>query len=364
MALVPAGGDSWYAAAGEVAQAAGVQGNRGILGDLATEILPLLRAEVSDPAALAATRVAEQLIITGSPERADELLAAVATRDPTTIGPGLLGRVLTARALRLRFAGDAGAALELGHEGVEAFERAGDVRNVCFLRGRIGYALLEVGDFDGAERELADVIAVGDRMGLGNVASTARHNLGLVLARKGRVDEGRKVESAAADAFRQSGNRRMEGASLEYLALIELAASNAHAAETAARGALSVASVEPALPLNQAESLAILARALLAQGRNEEALRAAQSGLEGLERLGGIDDGEAIIRLTFAEALWAAGDEEAARTAIAAARTRLEERAVRITDARVRASFLEAVPENQATLRRAADYSSVNPRAR
>jgi eukaryotic-like serine/threonine-protein kinase len=364
MSLLPIGSDGWFAAAGEVALAAGVQGNRHVLVALTLELVPLLDRQLGDPAIIAATRLAEQLIITGDPERADVILAQLGRRDPQSLGPGIAGRLLTARALRLRFAGDAGAALDLAHEGVRAFERAGDVRNVCFQRGRIGYALLEVGEHDGAETELSDVVTRCDRMGLGNVAATARHNLGLVLARKGRTDEARTVETAAAEAFRSSGNRRMEGASLEYLALIELAAEDLPAAENAARGALAVAAAWPPLPLNHAESLAILSRTLLAQGRFDEALRAASDGLDELRRLGGIDDGEAIIRLTYAEALWATGDREGAREAILAARQRLEERARRISDLALRESFLERVPENAATLRLARDYSSVSPSAR
>ena len=148
----------------------------------------------------------------------------------------------------------------------------------------------------------------------------------------------------------------MEGASLEYLALIELAAGHTSAAEAAARGALSVASIEPALPLNQAESFAILAQTLLAAGRAGDARTAAGEGLRMLEELGGIDDGEAIIRLTWAEALHATGDTVGAREAITAARERLLHRAGRIPDEPLRRSFLERVPENARTLAHAAAW--------
>jgi eukaryotic-like serine/threonine-protein kinase len=149
----------------------------------------------------------------------------------------------------------------------------------------------------------------------------------------------------------------MEGASLEYLALIEMAAGDALQAEAAARGALQVASIEPALPLNQAESLAILGQTLLAQRRFPEALQVARQGMQMLEELGGIDDGEAIIRLTLAESLEATGDHQAARQAIASARDRLLLRAGKIVDERLRKAFLEQVPENQKTLELAAEWA-------
>lgn len=149
---------------------------------------------------------------------------------------------------------------------------------------------------------------------------------------------------------RASGNRRMEGASLEYLALIRLEAGDVVGGERAAREALAVASAEPVLPLNQAESNAILARALLAADRGDEALSLATLALDQLEALGGIDDGEAIIRLTLAEALAVAGDRTAAALAIGRARDRLLHRADAISDPALRASFIGRVPENARTL--------------
>jgi hypothetical protein len=150
----------------------------------------------------------------------------------------------------------------------------------------------------------------------------------------------------------------MEGASCEYLALIRLAAGNAEAAELEARKAIIVASQPTPLPLNIAESLAILAQALLAQGRVPEALEAARDAHERLVALGGIDDGESIISLAWAEALSAAGDQAGARAAIAQAKSRLLERAAKILDPAARDGFLTRVPENARTLACAADWSA------
>ena len=71
-----------------------------------------------------------------------------------------------------------------------------------------------------------------------------------------------------------------------------------------------------------------------------------------MELLGGlprIDEGEAYIRLAYAEALRAAGDGESARAAIQDAWTRLSARAKKIADERVRERFLTKVPENART---------------
>jgi hypothetical protein len=58
----------------------------------------------------------------------------------------------------------------------------------------------------------------------------------------------------------------------------------------------------------------------------------------------------AFVRLAYAEALHATGARDAARAAIAEARTQLYAIADRIADPALRASFLGEVPENATTL--------------
>src|SRR6266498_2420210 len=70
------------------------------------------------------------------------------------------------------------------------------------------------------------------------------------------------------------------------------------------------------------------------------ALDAAQRARSLVDRPGGIDTGEAFVRLVHAEALWAADRKKDAREAIAAAKTRLNERAARIRKEEWRETFL------------------------
>ncbi len=362
----------WFAAAGILATAAGVQGKRDVLDELAARLdrelatlteegdAPLVPEAFIPEEIVAATRLVEQLIIHGKAAAADELLARLARglSGPRTIGPVLAGRVHSAMALRARFGGDVAGNLVAVRTAVYCFEQAGDQRNACARRERLGYALLEIGDHEAAERLLSEAIAVATRLGLHHVVATARHNLGLTLARLHRFEEAEATERMAMETFRASGNRRMEGASQEYLALIRLEAGDVAGAERAARDALAVASAEPVLPLNRAESNAILARALLAAGRAGEALALARAALEELEALGGIDDGEAIIRITLAEALLATGDVAAAAVAVGRARDRLLARADAISDPGLRSSFLGRVPENARTVALAAELAA------
>ena len=65
---------------------------------------------------------------------------------------------------------------------------------------------------------------------------------------------------------------------------------------------------------------------------------------------------EAFVRLVHAEALHATGARDAARHAIAGARTRVVAIADKIPDPGYHASFLENVPENARTLALAAAW--------
>ncbi len=89
----------------------------------------------------------------------------------------------------------------------------------------------------------------------------------------------------------------------------------------------------------------------LAEGRPAEALAAAEEAISLLTALDGIEEGEALIRVVYAEALAAAGDAAGARAAAAEARERLLARAARVVDPELRRSFLERVPENARTMK-------------
>jgi ATP/maltotriose-dependent transcriptional regulator MalT len=118
-------------------------------------------------------------------------------------------------------------------------------------------------------------------------------------------------------------------------------------AEEEARRSVDLCSAQPP---SRALALSVLARLHLHRGRVREAHEAAQAAMELLRRLGGVEEGEAFIRLVFAEARAAHGGIEAAREAIAEAAARLRARAAKIERPAWRKSFLEGVFENARTL--------------
>jgi tetratricopeptide (TPR) repeat protein len=295
------------------------------------------------------------LMLVGRNERAAVVIArAEETAHVADPDPVVLGQLLTARAWRALHDGDPGAYLDALVRAGECFERAGDLRNACTQRVNVGYAHLELGGFPEAARALREALEVAERMGLRNNAAAARHNLGLALARvasregdAARLEEARAVEHEAVLAYVAQGDRRMEGSSRIYLAIILALSGDLGAAEAEARRACEVLSeTPPAL----AQARAVLARTLIDLGRSGEALACAEEAASLLERLGGIDEGEALVRLALGEALLAVGRRDDAATAMARAQSRLMARAATIGDPARRASFLGDVPENARTL--------------
>jgi hypothetical protein len=97
-------------------------------------------------------------------------------------------------------------------------------------------------------------------------------------------------------------------------------------------------------------ALALLARALEGQGRNAQALSFAREAYAQLEATGEVQDGEATIRLAFAECLIASPEPEAAKQAVRDAVKRLRKLASTIDDPNWRESFLNRIPEHRRIL--------------
>jgi hypothetical protein len=93
---------------------------------------------------------------------------------------------------------------------------------------------------------------------------------------------------------------------------------------------------------------AILADVLLATHRATEALATIQEAIRWSDEGGNIEEGDSLVRLTFARALLATGN--AADDVIADARSRLLTRAGTIMNERLRRTFLENIPAHRETL--------------
>ncbi len=219
--------------------------------------------------------------------------------------------------------------------------------------------MMNLGDYAEAEGSLREALVAADRMQLAEIATHARHNLGLSLSRLGRHDEALSAELAAIAAYNQQGYRRMEGASYLYLALIHEAAGELDAAVAAARRSVELVDASPG---NQAHGLSAVARVCLARGEVVRSLEASSAASAILESLGAIGEGESMLRLAHAEALEASGDHPAAVRAIEKARDLLRGHAARIGDPAWRESFLTRIPENARILELAERWSKERER--
>jgi tetratricopeptide (TPR) repeat protein len=356
MTLLPKGEGPWFSAAREAIITAHKVGSRdqvvAIVGSIGSE-RGSLEAQAARGMALAWG--ATMLLYAGKYPEAEEILKQLREDERVTAGsePRLQAVVYRAQAIWAFYRGSPEARQWL-ETALSGFEQSGDLRNASITRADLGFVFLEFGSYAQAERLFRQSLVEAERMGLLTSVAQVKQNLGLALLGLGKLEEAASVESEAARALHAQGQKRAGGLSETYLARISLRRGDNAAAETAARQAVTFLDAAPG---SRAMALAVLAQALLKQGKKSEGLERAREGMDLLRSLGALEEGEALVRLTFAEALSAAGDPGAAAM-IAEARDALMVRAGNIHDPALRQSFLECVDENAATLALATKVTS------
>ncbi len=345
---LPWGGAEWLRARGQAIIAAAKRGSLDVVEEQVRQVEAAASSEDPDVRSariICLSWAASYLIFGARHAVADPLMAMIGklAEADAVLDPQALALLQQVRALRASSAGDLGRCLTGLESALQAFEQAGDVRNACTVRTNLGYVYCELGDFQRAEAALRQAFLASERMGLHEVSAGVMHNLGRVLGFGKELAEAERLERAAVEAFCRQGERRLEGAARIYLADILTSAGDLEGAAREAGAAVETLAVAPSL---QVAALAALARARLACGDVGDGLAAARRAYEALERLGEIEEGESAVRWTYAEALRAAGDDEAAQAALAVARQRLLALAERIADLGWRDRFLHEVPIN------------------
>ncbi|WP_437299297.1 serine/threonine-protein kinase [Sorangium sp. So ce426] len=359
VALLEPGSGAWYRALTAALIGAGKQGAVDRAGAWAARLAATAPAEGALSAVvLCLSGGAAELMLANQHATADALLeqSLRLAGDPPAVDDEAAGGLHQTVGFRAALAGDHAAAVDALEVAVGAFERAGDRRQACAVQLNMGFMLTELGALERAEQLLRAAVVQATRMDLHEVLATARQNLGHTLLQAGQIDEARALLEQAIDASRRQGNRRMEGLSRAYLARAALLSGDG---EAAAREAGAAAALLDVAPLLRAVALAILARARMGGGPEgaAEALLHAQEAFRLIEDAGMAEEGESLIRLTYAEALRAAGERERAAQVIEAARSRLLERAAKIGRPALRQSFLESIPENARALALAAAWA-------
>ena len=361
------GGGEWFVAAGEVALAARKNGNFDRVRGVAKQ-LHLLEGRVEAEKAstssqthmnvarlIGTARVTSALYLAGDPSAADEMLEVLVRNSQgfREREPSVAGWIHFARAARAMWTGEVEQDCVDTLAAVERFTAAGDLRNACMNRVNAGCGLSCMGVYGEAERELRQALDAGDRMGLRATTLLAKLNLGPTLSRQQRLDEAHTFALEAVAGYRAHGDALWEGIGRVYLGLILRQKEEYDAAINEVSEALVVVKSVPPL---FAAALASLAYIHLSRRELHQARTAATEAFRIFKELGGVLEGEALIRLIYAESLKETGEHELAHAAITEARDRLLARASKIENPAWKRAFLNRVFENARTLARAGEW--------
>jgi eukaryotic-like serine/threonine-protein kinase len=301
------------------------------------------------------SRIVTRLTVIGFYENIDALLTPIerGAGDVVAKETGARGFLNAAQGARANLRGDIEDASMLGQQAVACFDVVGDLRNAAIQRHQAGWALVQLGLFTMAESVLRDAIAQSEKLGLPGVANDAKLHLGLLLGRAKRKDEALDIIREAVAGYALQRDRGGEGRARAYLAAAYQMVKEHAAAEEEILAALPL--LEP-LPAYRAALLGLMTLALADKGDNEAAYLAGSEAMRVFEQLGGTVEGESVIRVAWAEALYAKGDIEGAKKAIKIARDRLLERAAKIKNPEWRKNFIGTIQEHNRTLARAGEW--------
>ena len=343
MALLPEGTAEWFRAAGEAGTSLGRTGRADELDRWIERVADVTPSPDALSAwAIAFARVAVHLYYLRRISDADRMLAAVtaglADRDP---GPLAEARIAGARASR------ATATLELlavethTRASLLAYERAGDLRNVCTQATVLGIAAERAGRHADAEHLLLKALDLAKRfrlpMGMGmSLASLSRVHF--VLGDRARGIQEARDAIGWMSATEHTRLVAIAWSGLAWMLFETGDLDGAWNAATTAYGATDFGAVA------RQHSLALRARILLRRGEVD----AARGLADEAAAAGGDDrsvfDSEALSELVGIEVRVAQGDTEGARSLAAATWARLERVSLAYGDTAARRAFLEQVP--------------------
>jgi len=266
--------------------------------------------------------------------------------------PMLVARAEFMRGCLARDRGNYAQAIAHYERAARHYENTGLRLDASVAHANMGICLGEVGQLERAEACFRRVLDFGQRMDLKHLLGGGLAALANMLAYRSKLEESRAFGRQALAVTCAHNDRRFQGVAEIALSVTEYLAANHEQAEHYARAAMATWQAVPAF---QPFAVALLARALLAQGRIAEALPLAREAYAALEKMGAVDDGEATIRLALAECLAAAKDE-AAPEAVAATARWLLARADKLGNPGFRESFLTRIPEHRRILELTRDF--------
>lgn len=226
-----------------------------------------------------------------------------------------------------------------------AFTEAGSRRGQHLASVLIGMSEWMLGASEKACETLRSDMSLRDDFAI--VASLRAAFFALALSDMGDLESARRVAAELVTLSHAKASDADEARGRWALSDVLRRSGEFALAEQQAKTALSLRGVAP---LDRAAAEAVLAAAMLSQGRPEEALVWAESAYQRYESHQGFGYRGGFLRLLRVECLDGAGYRSAAREALWEAKARLDEVAATIPDLDMRRGFLEVVPENARVL--------------
>lgn len=345
----------WFAAVGYLIIVRGYLGKTDHLQDVTDELLAIDHREVSGAEYLVALcRLVVFSARAGMAGAASSALArAVQTASDREVSDEISRAWLDVAHAEVALRnGDLATHYNFVLSAAEGFARGGDPRNAYLQQGNVANALMRLGDYESAVVVLRNVLEIAQPMQVDYVAPVWT-NLGLALGRAGDVDEALTVAWQAIELCDQQSHLRFQCVARLYLAEIMLIRRDLAGAEAALQQALGMSEDMDDIRVH---ALAIRADVLLQQRQWARALELARSAKSLLEELGSVEEGELRVRVVYAQALRATGDDAGAVAELRSARRRLSLRAQSISHPSQRDSFLRRVADNAAVMQLAAAW--------
>ncbi len=246
----------------------------------------------------------------------------------------------------------------ISREAVEALQETGELSKALLFMPIRDTALSEMGNRDEAERALRATVAQAQRARDTLIAVNAKLYLAMLL-----VDTPERSAADVAEAVAltrevlsvKAINPILLGMAHGALCRALWRQGELSGAEATARQAIAIMRMFPVLRLYAS---IVLIELLLHQGRVPDARAYADEELQCIEQLGCAGYNEVAFRLIVAEARYASGDADGARSALRAALAQLKLRADSIPDRETRERFLKNIPHNARLLERARAWLS------
>jgi serine/threonine protein kinase/tetratricopeptide (TPR) repeat protein len=254
-------------------------------------------------------------------------------------------RALDARFMATAFLGDFSASIASAEAVVENADRVGDAVLATRARINLGFVLTRVGRFEQARDQLEKALADSRMLRMRAGEGFALHNLGMCYARLDKLDRGIQFEQEAREIGEETHHFRLKLNSRIYEAVI-LTWRGEPGDLREALGLIDACQQDAGdHPVSYVEATAVLAQVHRARRDLSGCLAACEDALQRLASIGSIEEGEEMLRLTYAETLFDLGRSQEAAEALREAYRCVMDRCEQMSGKEHREAFLSRLYE-------------------